>query len=137
MLREKGCCRTWRRGTMYLWQDSDSPAPRRNLRIHEQDRGGWHQKQEDTCTVWEYIVTGRSREAHIVRMRRYADASLNVTVELKEVLNNLKSQGELDMERIEAVDLAADSDEYVVTVKWVRLDGEEITWEPVSTIYSQ
>ena len=25
---------------MYLWQESDSLAPRRNLRIHEQDRGG-------------------------------------------------------------------------------------------------
>ena len=70
-------------------------------------------------------------------MRRYADALLNITVELKELFNNLKSQGELDMERIEAVDLAAESDEYVVTVKWVRLDGEEITWEPVSTIYAQ
>ena len=82
----------------------------------------------------EDIVTGRSREVHIARMRPYADASLNVTVELKEVFNDLKSQGGFDMERIEAVDLAAGSEGYVVKVKWVGLDEEETTWEPVSTL---
>ena len=40
------------------------------------------------------------------------------------------------MERIKAVDLAADSEEYVVKVKWVGLDEEETIWEPVSTIYA-
>ena len=84
----------------------------------------------------EDIITGRSREVHIARMRPYADASLNVTAELKEVFNNLKSQGELDMERIEGADLEADSEEDVVKVKWVGLDEEETTWEPVSTIYA-
>ena len=59
----------------------------------------------------EDIVTGRSYEVHIARMRPYADASLNVTAELKEVFNNLKSQGEFDMERVEAMDLAADSED--------------------------
>ena len=38
--------------------------------------------------------------------------------------------------RIEEVDLAADSDEYAVKVKWVGLDEIEVTWEPVSTIYA-
>ena len=58
----------------------------------------------------EDIVMGRSREVHIVRMRSYADAALNVTAQLKEVFNNRKSQGGFDTERIEAVDLAADSE---------------------------
>ena len=40
------------------------------------------------------------------------------------------------MERIEATDLVADSEEYVVNVTWVRLDEEEKNWEPVSTIYA-
>ena len=31
------------------------------------------------------------------------------------------------MERIEAVDIAADSEEHVVKVKWVGLDEEETT----------
>ena len=84
----------------------------------------------------EDIVTGRSHEVRIARMRPYADASLIVTAELKEVFNNLKSQGEFDMERIEAMDLEADSEEYVVKMKWVGLDEEESTWEPVSTIYA-
>ena len=82
------------------------------------------------------IVTGRSREVHIARMRPYADASLNVTAELKEIFNNFESQGEFDMEMIDAVDLAADSEEYVVKVKWVGLDKEETTWEPLSTIHT-
>ena len=83
----------------------------------------------------EDIVTGRSREVHIARVRPYADASLTVAAELKEVFSNLKNQGEFDMERIEAVNLAADSEEHVVKVKWVELDEEE-TWEPLSTIYA-
>ena len=49
------------------------------------------------------IVTGRSREVHIARVRPYADASLNVATELKEVFNN-ESQGEFDMEMIAALD---------------------------------
>ena len=33
------------------------------------------------------------------------------------------------------MDLTAGSEEHVVEVKWVGLDEEETTWEPVSTIY--
>ena len=40
------------------------------------------------------------------------------------------------MENIEAVDLAADSEEYVVKAKWVRLDEEKKTWESEYTIYT-
>ncbi|CAN0195025.1 unnamed protein product, partial [Ascophyllum nodosum] len=69
-------------------------------------------------------------------MRPYTNALINVTAELKEIFNNLKSQGELDMERIEAVYLVANSREYVVKVKWVGLDENETTWEIVSTIYT-
>ena len=79
-------------------------------------------------------VTGRLRNVHIAWMPPYADASLSVTAEPKEVFNNLKIQGEFDMEIIEAEDLTADSDEYVVKVKWVGLE-EETTWEPAFTIY--
>ena len=39
------------------------------------------------------------------------------------------------MERIEAVGLAAESEKYIVKVKWVGLGEEETTWESVSTIY--
>ena len=84
----------------------------------------------------EDIATGRSREVHIAWMRPYADASLNVTAELKEVFNNLESQGDFDMERIEAVDVAANGEGYVVKMEWVGLDEEETTWEPLSTIYA-
>ena len=64
-------------------------------------------------------------------MRPYADASPNVTAKLKVLFNNLKSQGDFDMERIEAVDLVADSEEYVVKVKWVGLGEEETIDAPL------
>ena len=82
------------------------------------------------------IATGRLREVHIAQMQPYADASLTVTAELKEVFNNMKSQGEFDMEMVDAVDSAAGNEEYVVKVKWVGLDEEDTTWEPLSTIHT-
>ena len=84
------------------------------------------------CGV-EYIVTKRLRGMNIERMRRYADVSLNITAELEEVFNNLKSRSEFDMQRIEAVDLPADSEKYSVTGGMIGLDEEETIWEPAST----
>ena len=40
------------------------------------------------------------------------------------------------MERAEAVDLAIDSNEFDLKMRGIGLDEEEITWEPVSTIYA-
>ena len=76
----------------------------------------------------------RVREVQITRVRPYADASLNFAAEQKKILNSLKSQGGFDMERLEAVRLTADSEEYVTQVKWVGLHEEETTSKPVSTI---
>ena len=80
-------------------------------------------------------LTGRTREVHIMRMRPYADASLNVTVELKGIFSSLTSQIELGTERTETVNLVADSEKYVANMKWVGLDEDNTTWEPVPTIY--
>ena len=82
------------------------------------------------------IVMESAREVQIARMRPYDDASLNFTAELKKVFNNPKSQNEYNMERLDAVGLTADGEEYVVKVKWVGLDEEETTGELVSTIYA-
>ena len=91
-------------------------------------KGPWRvvQKQEDMCTAWKTSSRGvRVICIHIAWMPPHADTSLSVTAELKEVFNNLKIQGEFDMmERIEAEDLTAESDEYVVKVKWVGLEEE-------------
>ena len=84
----------------------------------------------------EDIVMERARGVKITRMRPYADASLNFAAKLKKIFNSPKSQGEFDMERLEAVGLAADSEEYVVKMKWVGLDEEETTRKSVSTIYA-
>ena len=84
----------------------------------------------------EEIVMERAGEMHIARVRPCADASLNLIAELKKLFNDLiNSQSEVDMKRLEAVDLTTGSEEYVMEVKWVGLDEEQTTWEPVSTIY--
>ena len=44
----------------------------------------------------------------------------------------MSQQGEFDMERIQAVDLVADSEKYIVKVKWAGLDEDETTWKPAS-----
>ena len=84
----------------------------------------------------EDIAMERAREVQITWMRPYADASLNFASELKKIFNSLKSHGEFDMERLEAVGLTADSEEYVTKVKWVGLHEQETAKKPVSTFYA-
>ena len=78
----------------------------------------------------------RAREVQIALMRPHADASLNFVAELKKIFTNLKSQGEFDTKRLVAVDSTAGIERFVVKMKWIGLDEEETTWEPVSTIYA-
>ena len=84
----------------------------------------------------EDIVMERAREMQIARMGPRAGVSLSFAAELKKIFNTLKSQDEFNMERLEAVGLTGDSEEYVVKMMWVGLNEEETTWEPVSTIYA-
>ena len=53
----------------------------------------------------QYIVSGEIRDVHVARMRFYADAALESTAELKEVLQHAFSHGEFEMAAI--VDLAS------------------------------
>ena len=47
--------------------------------------------------VVEDTVTGETKEVHVVRMRPYADSSLVVGVEVREVFEITKHQGEFDI----------------------------------------
>ena len=47
--------------------------------------------------VVEDIVTGETKEVHVVRMRPYADSSLVVGAEVREVFEMTKHQGEFEI----------------------------------------
>ena len=87
--------------------------------------------------VVEDIVTGETKEVHVVRMRPYADSSLVVGVEVREVFEMTKHQGEFKIAH--AISVGKDParvGEYRVQIAWVGLEDEEPTWEPMSTVYA-
>ena len=87
--------------------------------------------------VVEDIVTGETKEVHVVRMRPYADSSLVVGAEVREVFKMTKHQGEFDIADVISVGKdPARVREYRVHIAWVGLEDEKPTWEPMSTVYA-
>ena len=87
--------------------------------------------------VVEDIVTGETKEVHVVRMRPYADSSLVVGAEVREVFEMTKHQGEFEIADVISVGKdPARVGEYRVQIAWVGLEDEEPTWEPMSTVYA-
>ena len=87
--------------------------------------------------VVEDIVTGETKEVHVVRIRPYADSSLVVGTEVREVFEMTKHQGEFEI----AVVISVGKDparvgEYRVKIACVGPEDEEPTWEPMSTVYA-
>ncbi|CAN0217617.1 unnamed protein product [Ascophyllum nodosum] len=90
---------------------------------------------EHVCVV-EDIVTGETKEVHMVRMRPYADSSLVVGAEVRQVFETTKHQGEFEIAGV--INVGKDParvGKYRVQTAWVGLD-EEPTWEPMSTVYA-
>ena len=78
--------------------------------------------------VVEVIVTGEIKEVHVVRMRPYADSSLVVGAEVREVFEITKHQGEFKI--ADVISVCKDPvrvGEYRVQIAWVGLEGEEPT----------
>ncbi|CAN0328324.1 unnamed protein product, partial [Ascophyllum nodosum] len=87
--------------------------------------------------VVEDVVTGETKEVHVVRMRPYADSSLVVGTEVREVFEMTKHQGEFEIADVISVGKdPARVKEYPVQIAWVGLEDEEPTWEPMSTVYA-
>ena len=85
----------------------------------------------------EDIVTGKTKEVHVVRMRPYADSSLVVGAEVREVFEITKHQGEFEIADVISVGKdPARVGEYRVQIAWDGLENEEPTWEPMSTVYA-
>ena len=87
--------------------------------------------------VVEDIVTGETKEVHVVRVRPYADSSLVVGAEVLEVLEMIKHQREFKIADVISVGKdPARVGEYRVQIAWVGLEDEEPTWELMSTVYA-
>ena len=87
--------------------------------------------------VVEDIVTGETKEVHVVRMRPDADLSLVVGAEVRKVFERTKHQGEFEIADVISVDKdPARVGEYRVQIAWVGLEDVELTWEPMSTVYA-
>ena len=85
--------------------------------------------------VVEDIVTGETKEVHVVRMRPYADSSLVGGAEVREVFKITKHQGGFEIADVISVGKdPARVGEYRVKIAWVGPEDEESTWGPMSTV---
>ena len=108
------------------------PRPRKPATLVTVWTGPWRVVIEGmhVYTV-EGILSQERVKTHVSRMRLYSDATLNVTVELKEVAARIRFQGELKMEDV--LDIGPlDDGTYSVLVDWQGLGP---SWESVSKIY--
>jgi hypothetical protein len=78
------------------------------------------------------LVTKKVQQVHAERLRPFHDASLNVTVELRDLL--AQYGGEYLMERIVAI--RHHSEGIQIKVTWKGFNEEEATWEPISYMAS-
>ena len=87
--------------------------------------------------VVENIVTGETKGVHVVRICPYADSSLLVGAEVREVFEMTKRQGEFEIADVISVGKdPARVGKYRVQIAWVGLEDEGPTWEPMSTVYA-
>ena len=83
------------------------------------------------------VITGKTKEVHVVRMHPDADSSLVVETEVREVFEMTKHQGEFEIADVITVGKdPARVGEYRVKIAWIGLEDEEPTWEPMSTVYA-
>ena len=82
------------------------------------------------------IVTGETKEVHVVRMRAYAEASLAVGAEVQGLFEMTKHQREYEIQDILHIrEDPLSAGYYKVQVAWVGLDDEDPTWEPVGAMF--
>ncbi|MEP0580138.1 MAG: reverse transcriptase domain-containing protein [Marinobacter sp.] len=99
--------------------------------------GPWRVVAADHDHVYsvQNIVSGKVHQAHVARLRFYADATLNVTADLKDVFQHSFAQGECRMNALVHV-AEDDANEVIVLVDWDGFEAEERTWESLRSIYS-
>ena len=90
-------------------------------------------RSEHACVVED--IHRETKEVHVVRMRPYADLSLVVGAEVREVFEMTKHQGEFETADMKGIGKDPERvGEYRVQITWVGLEDEEPKWEPMSTV---
>ena len=83
------------------------------------------------------IVTGETKEVHVMRMRANVDSSLAVGPVVQGLLEMTKHQDEYEIQDILNIgEYPLKAGDYKGQVAWVGLDDEEYTWEPVEVMFS-
>ena len=80
------------------------------------------------------IISGDVRDVHVVRLRFYSDAQLDVTSDLKDVFQHSLNQGEFEMEALINIGPTNDDSGYLVRVRWAGFEADEDTWETLKTL---
>ena len=75
------------------------------------------------------IFSGRVHTANVARLRFYADSQLNVTADVKNVLQHAFDKGQFQMVVVVRV-AEADDRSVIVLVDGVGFEVDERTWEP-------
>ncbi|CAM9442306.1 unnamed protein product, partial [Sphacelaria rigidula] len=75
------------------------------------------------------IASDRVQIAHVARLRFYADSQLNLTADVKDVLQHAFNQGQFQIAGVVRVAEAEDRS-LIVLVDWVGFEIEERTREP-------
>ena len=83
------------------------------------------------------IVTGETKEVHVMRMRTNVDSSLAVGPVVQGLLEMTKHQDEYEIQDILNIgEYPLKAGDYKEQVAWVGLDDEEYTWEPVEVMFN-
>ncbi|CEO98945.1 hypothetical protein PBRA_007059 [Plasmodiophora brassicae] len=110
------------------------PVPGPAQKLIAQWRGPYRvvQRVNDQVYELEDLLTARRFQAHTQRIRRYADADLNITTEIKQHLERLDQQFHVD----DLLDCRIDREtqELQIKVAWSGFDPSEATWEPAALI---
>lgn len=91
-------------------------------------------RYDDLCNVFavQDLITGQTVDVHATRLKRYHDASLKVTEELKEAI--LQNQQGFEIECIKVHRYNETMAEWEMLVAWFGFAAEEDTWEPIMAL---
>ena len=88
----------------------------------------------DWICVIEHLITKERREAHVSRMKFYADSSLNVTEDLKEYIQHHDGCYEVDQIKDHRRRSTQEGDSLEFLVRWKAFDALEDSWEPAEVL---
>lgn len=96
------------------------------LRQRWSARGPWRLVTAARQHLYEVqsVISGETQEIHVVRLRFYADSSLDITADVKDVFHRTFHQGEFELKEI--TEPRADGKSCELLVSWVGFKTNEL-----------